>query len=290
MSLESKLRNIFLIGMSSLALSCGGDKSTGPITPSAAQNNAPTVTSISPKEVQERFDYSAKIIAADADGDDLTFSLVEKPDWLSISGNNLSGLAPEVQRDSTFSFKVRVSDGKSSGELSDSVTVKNISNTYVVTEESPERIMSVGENQITFLGVPNFEEGDIVASGITEETPYGLLRKVTSVSGNVVYTEQGTLEEAVKHGSFHFTGRITPDMVNQKAARKGVSFFQTPLFDIGMNLDEMLEEGEFGQTEINGSVGLSIGYDLEADFEKRKLKEFLFTLTATGKYDLNVIS
>ncbi|MBU2459375.1 MAG: hypothetical protein KKB29_03365, partial [Nanoarchaeota archaeon] len=299
MNLENKLlqkskiflRNALLTGMSIVSLSCGKDPPTKP--PITQLNNPPSITSTPINEIGERFNYQYPIRASDADGDKLTFSLVEKPEWVSINSGTgeISGLAPEVQSDSTFSVKAKVSDGKASAEHDYNLLVKNISNTHVVTEESPERIMSVGEDRITFSGSPQFSEGDIIAAGITEETPYGLLRKVESVSGGVIYTSQATLEETIKHGSFEFSGKIIPSNVNKNAARKGVSFYQTSLFDIGLNLDNVvLHDGVLGQTTANGNVGLDLSYDIKMDVDDWKLQNLLFTLIATGKYDLNIKS
>ncbi|MBU2503694.1 MAG: hypothetical protein KJ879_01420, partial [Nanoarchaeota archaeon] len=298
MSLENKLlqkgkkylRNAFITGLSLFSLSCGGD---GPTKPRIEENTSPRITSSPISEVRERFNYQDQVKASDADGDQLTFIFLEKPDWLSINSRTgeMTGIAPEVQGDSTLSVKARVSDGKASADQNYNLVVKNISNTYVVTNESPERIMVVDEDRITFSGSPQFSQGDIISSGITEETPEGILRKVESISGNVVYTEQATLEEAVKRGNFKFSGKITPDGVNKNAARKGVSFFQTSLFDIGLNLEEVaLYEGNLGEVVANGSVGMNLGYDLEADIKDVKIQRLLFTLTATGRYELSLKS
>jgi len=89
--------------------------------------------------------------------------------------------------------------------------------TNVVDEETIEKIVSITEDQSTIVfekSTPQLEElasGDIIAMGVTKNTPEGLLRKVKNIikgakdsSEIIVETEFVTLEEAVEHGEFNF--------------------------------------------------------------------------------------
>lgn len=63
---------------------------------------------------------------------------------------------------------------------------------------------------ITFPGATksmiNLDQGDVLVSGVTDKTPFGLLRKVIDVSetpaGLEISTEQATLEDAIEEGEF----------------------------------------------------------------------------------------
>jgi len=290
MTLESKLRNVALVGLSLLTLACGGDKKgSGTIIGPTGNNNPPAITSSPLREIKESFDYAYTVNASDPDGGNPSVSFPVKPDWLSVSGNTISGTAPEVQSDSTFAVQAKASDGQKTADQNWGIKVGNISNTYVVTLESPERIMAVDENRITFSGSPQFSPGDIIALGTTLETPEGMLRKVESISGDVVYTSQGTLEEAVKNGEVKITGKITPANINKPALRKGVSLYETPLFGIGLSLNDLvLYDDPLGNVVADGSVGLNLSYDLEMKIRHMKIQYLLFTLTAGGKYALDV--
>jgi len=89
--------------------------------------------------------------------------------------------------------------------------------TKVVEEETIQAITSVAEDQSTIIFktfTPQLEElipGDIIAMGVTEHTPEGLLRRVKKITkggknGNeiIVETEFATLEEAIEQGEFYF--------------------------------------------------------------------------------------
>jgi len=89
--------------------------------------------------------------------------------------------------------------------------------TKVVEEETIQEIISVSGDQSTIVfksSTPQLEElasGDIIAMGVTENTPDGLLRKVKNITKGtkdssevIVETEFVTLEEAIEQGEFNF--------------------------------------------------------------------------------------
>lgn len=89
--------------------------------------------------------------------------------------------------------------------------------TKVVEEETIQEIASVTEDQSIIIfekSTPQLEElavGDIIAMGVTEHTPEGLLRKVKKITKGgkdssevVIETEFATLEEAIEQGEFYF--------------------------------------------------------------------------------------
>ena len=78
------------------------------------KNNPPKITSTPVTMVNEKKNYVYQVTATDADGDVLTFSLLQAPDFLKINSVTglISGTAPEVLKDTVFGVKVQVSDGK----------------------------------------------------------------------------------------------------------------------------------------------------------------------------------
>jgi len=89
--------------------------------------------------------------------------------------------------------------------------------TKVAEEETIQEIVSVTADQSTIVfekSTSQLEEltpGDIIVMGVTENTPEGLLRKVTNITKGgkdssevIVETEFASIEEAIEQGSFEF--------------------------------------------------------------------------------------
>jgi hypothetical protein len=98
------------------------------------ENHMPVITSAPVTEVDEQEFYTYDVEAYDPDGDTLTYSLIQRPGWLSINPNTgfISGTAPEVSGDTGFNVAVRVSDGEDFAIQTFTITVKDIA------EEEPE--------------------------------------------------------------------------------------------------------------------------------------------------------
>ncbi len=76
-------------------------------------NSPPKIISSPKTEQVERTSYNYDVVAEDADGDNLTYSLTDNHGWLSINQNTgvISGTAPEVDVDTDYPLEVKVSDG-----------------------------------------------------------------------------------------------------------------------------------------------------------------------------------
>jgi hypothetical protein len=84
-----------------------------------AANRAPTIGGTPPASIVENQAYSFVATASDADGDTLTFSIVNKPSWASFSTSNgaLSG-TPGAGTVGTYAdIRISVTDGKASASL-----------------------------------------------------------------------------------------------------------------------------------------------------------------------------
>ena len=95
-------------------------------------NNAPVIISTPITSINEGQSYVYQVIATDADGDVLTYSLTQNPSWLTINSGTgrITGTAPQVNADTAYSVTIRVSDGRGGNVLqSYSLTVINIPST-----------------------------------------------------------------------------------------------------------------------------------------------------------------
>jgi hypothetical protein len=112
--------------------------------------------------------------------------------------------------------------------------------TKVVEEETIQEIASITEDQSTIVfekSTPQLEElatGDIIAMGVTEHTPEGLLRKVKNITKSekdsneiVVETEFASLEEAIEQGEFYFSESLkSKDAKEPVCYVKGIEFIR----------------------------------------------------------------
>jgi hypothetical protein len=100
-----------------------------PQDPPTAVNHAPTITGAPPPTIVEGEFYEFIPSAADADGDELTFSINRKPEWARFdrATGRLSG-APQAGDVGNFTnIEISVSDGDESSSLADfNITVDAI--------------------------------------------------------------------------------------------------------------------------------------------------------------------
>jgi hypothetical protein len=89
------------------------------ITVTAAPNNPPTISGSPATLVQAGSSYSFTPTARDADGDALSFTVINKPDWLnfSLSTGQLSGTPTAAQVGSYPGIEISVTDGKATAKL-----------------------------------------------------------------------------------------------------------------------------------------------------------------------------
>ena len=119
-------------------------------TVSVVVNAAPTV-SLSCGNGLETVAYSCTVTSSDADGDNLTYTLVNKPSWMTVAANgNLSGTPNEVGDISDL--QMQVSDGKVTTNSSVfSITVNP--NTATVLADSSATLSSSDVSNLQTLGV-----------------------------------------------------------------------------------------------------------------------------------------
>ena len=146
-------------------------------------------------------------------------------------------------------------------------------NVLEVTPENAEGISNYDPEtgQITLAAdsylLEEISEGKVILSGITPETPRGLLRKVESVEGNLITTSSATLDDAMSEYNFHAEFSLTPQ--NKSLAGKDGIGFDIPIeekviYDGDGNFDTTDD-----QIRINGNLifsGEVRKFDAESSF------------------------
>lgn len=95
--------------------------SSPPPPPGGSGNQAPTISGNPSSAVIAGSDYSFTPTASDPDGDQLTFSILNKPDWATFESNtgSLSGRADAGFEGIYANIRITVSDGAASSSLPD---------------------------------------------------------------------------------------------------------------------------------------------------------------------------
>ena len=131
----------------------------------------------------------------------------------------------------------------------------------VMDETTAQNLASISEDGtvLTFSGLTPYLESvqpnDVIICGVTEATPYGLLRKVTNITINgsevIVETTDATLEDAIQEAEI---------MVSQELTANDIASF-VPLLE-GVTLEEPLPGPVRPQGCLNFS---SVFYDADGD-------------------------
>lgn len=119
------------------------------------------------------------------------------------------------------------------------------------------------------MGIAAPKEGEIFVAGISESTPYGLLRKVTSVttagSGYTCSSESARLDEVILQGKIELHQfKLTPAMVKSMELNPGVSINklkQTNLLGFDMSFEEDLDGS--GKAKGYGSFYFEMGFNFD---------------------------
>jgi Tol biopolymer transport system component len=298
--MHSKIQSDWKLGFiatSLISLLLFGCSKEDPVAPSAPppppppQNHVPVITSSPATSVDENEPYRYDITASDADGDQLTFSLVEKPSWLSLMSKTVYGTSPEVQSNQTYAMKIKVSDGKGGdAEQTWQLTVQNLYNVFVLTATQTGQLASVSENNLVFSAPMTFSSGDILAAGVNEKAPKGFLREVTAISSDkkTISTQNSTIEEAIKNGSFSYQQPLSPINAIPEKTVQGLRKTFSPTYAFSYELENVVLEERFGSVVANGSISFNIDYVLEADFDYPK--RFLFKIITDEVVDIRLTS
>lgn len=82
------------------------------VSDGSTSNALPVITSTPGTTAKATFEYSYQIVASDADGDALEYSLTDYPQGMTLSSNGLLQWTPQSEQTTPVKVRVRVSDGK----------------------------------------------------------------------------------------------------------------------------------------------------------------------------------
>ena len=281
-------RGIIIAGLAaSLFSGCQKESPVGPVSSQSPKNNPPVILSSPETTIEENKNYNYQVRASDADSDKLTYSLIKKPSWLSISDLGLiSGTAPEVSSDQSNEIEVGVSDGKNPVSQKYDLTVKNLFNIYVLSPNQISSLIRDDSTSLSFSQAMNFLAGDIISSGISVQTPFGLLREVTSVSPDKkrFYTTQATLEQVVRDASLYYSGKLLPS-ASSSTFIEGVRAF--PMsgqnFDFNINLTNVVlydydqnPNTRGDQLVANGNISFNTDMIFNLKINEHRIDELTF--------------
>ncbi|MDD5699706.1 MAG: DUF5050 domain-containing protein [Candidatus Nanoarchaeia archaeon] len=168
--------------------------------------------------------------------------------------------------------------------------------THVLTEEEAGQISEVTDNELFFSQPVDYKEGDIIVSGITDETPNGLFREVTGVSsdGTIVDTETASLEYAVENTDVSFNTALSSEGA-KFAGPKGISFSRGVsdaafhlIFDEAVLLDFDGIPNNGNEIVANGEITFNINVFLGAVVEDWSLKRFEFRVDVPETAELSI--
>jgi hypothetical protein len=186
--------------------------------------------------------------------------------------------------------------------------------TKVVEEETIQEIASITEDQSTIIfkkSTPQLEElapGDIIAMGVTENTPEGLLRKVKNITKGgkgsseiIVETEFATLEEAIEQGEFNFDIPLQIKNIKEPfSCIEGVKLItdQSKLKDFShefnYEIDLIAYDGDGNPNTVKdnivtkGFIFFDYNIIFTAEIESHKLKNFVFKNIVELETDISV--
>ena len=150
-------------------------------------------------------------------------------------------------------------------------------NTQILTQDELSRIYSVEGDKIVFSNPIPYSTGDIIVCDISDATPNGLLRKVTSTSSDrqILYTEQTNLEDAIKNADVHFA----TNTLSSSSARAT----EIQILDFEQNFDNTVLfdfDGDYSTTYdqiiANGDLSGSLKLNLDLKIDNNHFEEFTF--------------
>ncbi|MBI2668536.1 hypothetical protein HYX14_01710 [Candidatus Woesearchaeota archaeon] len=157
-------------------------------------------------------------------------------------------------------------------------------------------LLSVSDSLLEFSAdsvyAQKLHQGDVIAAGVSDKAPYGLLRKVSSTqtSGNkiVVKTTPATLEDAIEKGSFSGSIALTQDFGQTSGALSGFGQKQgassADLFNLDIDFDN--KDLYQGIVTLDGGLTANVGMEFDLDLDYFKIKKVRYSIV--GEEELNL--
>jgi len=228
--MRRRIRNLANAGLAALLLSCSDAGPTAPYPkekPPVQQTQPLAIPSTAPSTCFENTLHIYQTKVTGGTGNNRTYRIT-KPSWLNIDQSGLiTGICPEVSKDSLIEAEWSVNEGTNSATQKYNLGDRNTSNSYTISTSGENRFVGVNDTSLTFANPVPYNIGDILAADTSQLAPFGVLRKITSISDDKkeITTEQATLEEVIKNGSFSIHGTLSPSsMMESFKGIEGVEF------------------------------------------------------------------
>ncbi len=143
-------------------------------------NRAPVISGSPPVTARVGQAYAFNPVASDADGDPLTFRIVNRPPWASFSSSTgrLSGTPTSTAVGEYIGIRISVSDGQASASLAPFSIVVSQSNRAPVISGSPPITAREGQ-AYAFTPVAFDADGDPLTFSITNRPAWAAFKSVT---------------------------------------------------------------------------------------------------------------
>ena len=157
---------------------------------------------------------------------------------------------------------------------------------------------------ITFFGYSQISKdikvGDVLVSGVTEATPFGLLRKVSHIGKDFYYniivsTVPATLEEAIETGTIEINQELGPNDIASIASIKKRNGYLNPQgrypneFYIDFNnVQDWYNMYSRDEIALNGSIEFTQAIEFKVIIKNHKITEVTFANTVKEFIDLGV--
>jgi len=162
-------------------------------------------------------------------------------------------------------------------------------------------ISEVTANQVVFSAssaeIEKLSELNIIVSGISEKTPYGLLRKVTGIQNSgtmvTVSTTDAILTDIIKEGNIHLQAKLLEKDFSLKSKMNGVLVTGPGKAFEGLAVTlenfELFRDGARLVT-LNGAIGISPEIDLTIKIKANKINEINLVTTLNKVDELTLTS
>jgi len=156
--------------------------------------------------------------------------------------------------------------------------------TKILNQNDLNSISNLDDSKIYFSQPRDYLVGDIIAGGISEKTPYGILEKITNVSSDKKSfgITDTSLSEAINEGEFLLNKKLTINDLENKINSKIIKSknsdyeFSYPIDKVVYDMDGNLETiGD--QIRMSGEVLFNMEIELDLKFNKG-LKYFNFEI------------
>lgn len=158
--------------------------------------------------------------------------------------------------------------------------------THVLDDYDLQQITDVDGNTLVFSYPMDLEVGNVIAAGISDMTPNGLLRRITEASDDktIFQTEQSNLEDAINNLQSNYLRNGATNYLEELTIS-----FDLPLISIDQDIFSTLYESELGDVTLSGNFSLDSYIYLYSKFGER-LENFLLGVTVDESAEIDVSS